>query len=136
MLSRLVEAATIGEEVRVPYHHRDVVSISLTVFDVGTHIEAMYGKRNVSANLGRKVGVKSKPLQVDTQHLKIRGVTDSQSVRGLASVRVYLWKFDNAHLFLTVLKPAWKQYIHTWKKEGIHVLTFCTEYSSTGCLLH
>jgi hypothetical protein len=59
------------------------VTLSDSLFDVGAHVQVVHGKGYVSADLGREVGIETKPLQVNTQHLR---------------------EFDNTHLLLTVLK--------------------------------
>ena len=41
----------------------------LTALEVRGHVEVLEGEGNVSADLGREVGVKTEPLQMHTEHL-------------------------------------------------------------------
>ena len=59
----------------------------------------------MSADLGREVGIETKPLQVNTQHLR-RTPGGELNTECVVVVYVYLREFDNTHLLLTVLKSA------------------------------
>ena len=75
----------------------------------------MHGEGYVSADLGREVGIETKPLQVNAQHLRKRkarrdGVVGATQVTsggsGGSTLYIYLREFDNAHLLLAVLKSV------------------------------
>ena len=43
--------------------------IPLTVLEVRSHVQIIQGECNVATDLRRKVGVESKPLQMNTENL-------------------------------------------------------------------
>ena len=60
-------------------------ALLLLFLQVGGHVQSRQGKLDVSADLGGKVRIKTKSLEVHTQHF---------------------WKLHYAHLFQTILEAV------------------------------